>query len=357
MMPVLRNGFVSTFDALAAWWRSRGPGPHLAPSARRAPARVVPIGASARTRAESTMSVHAEEALRTFLSVALDEKRSGPPGETERVAMKPLVDAGSAALSKLEVHAKYLPRRPSMLPKLLSAMANDGSSMRELARIISADPTMLCNLLRVANSVLYRVNDKKIDSLERAVTRVGMDGIRSVIATALMHPVLARGTGWFATFPETIWEQTQLAADAAELHAARLERSDAFNARLLALVHGLATNTVFRIVRDEVLTGRGEALKPAVAQLLDEWTTPIAQRIAQSWDLPAEVQGALIASRDDNALARSLFFGRLAGSQLLMIRRGRIKEFSARAFVLASDSRRKQVDRLWSRLAVEFLSR
>ena len=91
-----------------------------------------------------------------------------------------------------------------MLPKLLSAMANDSSSMRELAKIISGDPTMLGNLLRVANSAVYRANDKKIDNLERAVTRVGMDGIRSVIATALMHPVLARGTGWFASFPETI---------------------------------------------------------------------------------------------------------------------------------------------------------
>lgn len=357
-MPGLRNGFVTTLDALTAWWRSRGPDPYREPSSPRTAVRVVRVGMPAsRSRPESTMSVHAEEALRTFLSVALDEKRSGPPDDAELAAMKPLLDAGSAALSRLEVQAKYLPRRPSMLPKLLSAMASDGSSMRELARIISGDPTLLGNLLRVANSALYRVNDKKIDSLERAVTRVGLNGIRSVIATALMHPVLARGTGWFATFPETIWEQTQLAADAAELHATRLERCDGFNARLLALVHGLATNTVFRIVRDEVLAGRSETLKPAVARLLEQWATPIAQRIAVSWELPADVQAALIAPRADDALARSMFFGRLAGSQLLMIRRGRIKEFSARAFVLASDSRRRQLDRLWSRLAVEYLSR
>lgn len=350
-MPGLRNGFVTTLGALTTWWRSRSDEP------RPEKARVVRVGAPAsRPRSDSKMSAHAEEALRTFLSVALDEKRSGPPDAAELAAMRPLVDAGSAALAKLEVQAKYLPRRPSMLPKLLSAMASDASSMRELAQIISSDPTMLGNLLRVANSALYRVNEKKIDSLERAVTRVGIDGIRSVIATALMHPVLARGTGWFATFPETIWEQTQLAADAAELHAARLERCDGFNARLLALVHGLATNTVFRIVRDEVLSGRSDTYKPAVAMLLEQWTTPIAQRIAASWDLPPEVQGALAAPRADNLLARSLFFGRLAGSQLLMIRRGRIKEFSARAFVLASDSRRKQVDRLWSRLAVDCLS-
>ena len=352
MMPGLRNGFVTTLGALTTWWRSRSDAPRReVPRAGRA------VAPPSRPRPQSTMSAHAEEALRSFLSVALDEKRSSPPDEAELAAMKPLLDAGSAALSKLEVQAKYLPRRPSMLPKLLSALANDGSSMQELARIISGDPTMLGNLLRVANSALYRVNDKKIDNLERAVTRVGIDGIRSVIATALIHPVMARGTGWFATFPETIWEQTQLSADAAELHAVRLERCDGFQARLLALVHGLATNTVFRIVRDEVLTGRSDAFKPAVALLIEQWTGPIAQRIAASWDLPPEVQGALTAPRADNLLARSLFFGRLAGSQLLMIRRGRIKEFSARAFVLASDSRRKQVDRLWSRLAVDCLSR
>ncbi len=58
---------------------------------------------------------------------------------------------------------------------------------------------------------------------------------------------------------------------------------------------------------------------------------------------------------DQSPLGRSLFFGRLAGAQIVMIRRGQVKEASARATLLASDSQRVQVDRLWSRIAASTL--
>ena len=294
---------------------------------------------------------HADEALRRFMAFALDDPRARQPGEDELVPLRPLIEAASAALSKLEVQARYLPRRPSLLPKLLSAMNNDANSMRELAAIIGGDPTLLGNLLRVANSVFYRNTEKPVESLERAVTLVGTDGIRSVIATSLIHPVMATGSGWFAKFPEIIWEQTQYAADAAEAHAQQVERVDGFSARLLALLHGLSINTVFRIVRDEVLLGHDATAKPAVVQLLDQWVAPTAQRIATNWDLPQELQAVLSWPHDQTPLGRSLFFGRLAGAQIVMVRHGCIKEASARATLLAADTRRMQVDRLWMRLA------
>jgi HD-like signal output (HDOD) protein len=300
----------------------------------------------------SDAPLHGEHALKLFTLFALDERRTALPGDDEMAALEPLIRAGSAAISKLEVQPRYLPRRPSLLPRLLSAMNSDSNSMRDLARIIGGDPTLLGNLLRVANSVFYRGTAKPVQSLERAVTLVGTDGIRSVIATSLVHPVMASGSGWFAKFPETIWEQTQYAADAAEAHALSVEHVDGFSARLLALLHGLAVNTVFRIVRDEVLPGRDEAAKPAVARLLDEWVVPVARQIAASWDLPPDLQAVLTASCEQEPLARSMFFGRLAGAQLVLVKRGRLKEASARAILLASDSRRVQIDRLWSRLAV-----
>jgi HD-like signal output (HDOD) protein len=298
----------------------------------------------------------AEESLRGFLSFALDDARVETPDDEMLALLEPMMRTASAALSRMEVQARYLPRRPSLLPKLLSAMNSDTHSMRDLAAIIGGDPTLLGNLLRVANSVFYRASAKPVESLERAVTLVGTDGIRSVIATSLVHPVMASGSGWFAKFPETIWEQTQYAADAAEAHAQTVERVDGFSARLLALVHGLAINTVFRIVRDEVLIGRSEAAKPAVAKLLEQWVAPTARRIAASWDLPPELQFVLDSPADQSPLGRSLFFGRLAGAQIVMIRRGHVNEASARATLLVSESQRMQVDRLWNRIAARALS-
>lgn len=351
MMPSIRNGLASTLGSFAAWWRGRGIG-HIATLDR--PLRPASLS-DAPLSDDGPVASHAEDSLRQFLAFALDGVRAEPPGEDELAALQPMIRAASDAISRLEVQARYLPRRPSLLPRLLSAMNSDANSMRDLAAIIGGDPTLLGNLLRVANSAFYRTCEKPVESLERAVTLVGTDGIRSVIATALVHPVMACGSGWFAKFPETIWEQTQYAADAAEAHAQNVERVDGFSARLLALVHGLAINTVFRIVRDEVLVGRNESAKPAVAKLLEQWVAPTARRIAASWDLPSELQQVLDSPPEQSPLGRSLFFGRLAGAQIVMIRRGRVKEASARATLLASDSQRVQVGRLWSRLAASTL--
>jgi HD-like signal output (HDOD) protein len=346
---LLSNGLASTLDSLAAWWRGRGVRTVPAPVPARKSTR--PAVAPAPAHEDKLSPTHADEALRRFMALALDDPRAKLPRDEELAKLQPLIAAASAALSKLEVQAKYLPRRPSLLPKLLSAMNSDANSMRELATIIGGDPTLLGNLLRVANSVFYRNTEKPVESLERAVTLVGTDGIRSVIATSLIHPVMATGTGWFAKFPEIIWEQTQYAADAAEAHALQVERVDGFSARLLALLYGLSINTVFRIVRDEVLVGRDASAKPAVAQLLDRWVLPTAQRIAGNWDLPQELQTMLAWPHEQTPLGRSLFFGRLAGAQIVMVRHGLIKEASARATLLAADTRRVQIDRLWARLA------
>ena len=92
-----------------------------------------------------------------------------------------------------------------------------------------------------------------------------------------------------------------------------------------------------------------------MVKLLDQWVAPTSRRIAATWDLPPELQFVLDSPADQSPLGRSLFFGRLAGAQIVMVRRGQVKEASARATLLASDSQRMQVDRLWNRIAASTL--
>jgi HD-like signal output (HDOD) protein len=298
--------------------------------------------------------VHADLALRRFTAYALDSSLGDLNAvECSAEDMAPLEPAGRV-LGTIELQAKYLPRRPSLLPRLMSAIANDSNSMRELAKIIGDDGALLGGLLRLANSSFYRQSGgRPIDSLERAVTRVGTDGIRSLVATALLHPVMTTSRGPFACFPEITWEHSQHAAVAAEMHAMQIQGADPFGARLLVLLHGLASNTVFRIVRAEC-PALAQVRPAALARLLDEWVAPTAMRIAESWQLPAPLS-AVLATPAGTGLARSLRFGRLAGALLMLVNHGHMRELSARAIVLADDTRRPQVDRLWTRLATTWL--
>jgi len=122
---------------------------------------------------------------------------------------------------------------------------------------------------------------------------------------------------------------------------------------LLVLILGLASNAVFRIAREHCLSEAGVS-PAALAKLLDDWVPATAQRIAESWQLPADMCSAL-ANPNGPALARSVHFGRLAGALLILVNGGHMREFSARAIVLADAHHCGEVDRLWSQLAITHL--
>ncbi|MEO8019602.1 MAG: HDOD domain-containing protein [Pseudomonadota bacterium] len=298
---------------------------------------------------------HADIAMRRFMAHALDASLEELRNEATPSELAELAPA-MRVLGNLKLQAKYLPRRPSLLPRLMTAINNDSNSMGAMAKIIGEDGTLLSGLLRLANSSFYRLSgNKPIDSLEKAVALVGTDGLRSLVATALLHPVMTGSPGAFSSFAEATWEHSQYSAGCAELHAVRIEQADAFSARLLVLLLGLASNAVFRVAREHCLAEAHDVRPAAMAKLLDDWVPFMALRIAENWQLPADLCNVLSAPAVPG-LARSLRFGRLAGALLVLVNRGHMRELSARAIVLADDHRRAQVDRLWSRLAIMHLS-
>ena len=299
-------------------------------------------------------AAHAEIAMRRFMALTLDVSLGDLRNDATPAELAGLEPA-TRVLGDLELQEKYLPRRPSLLPRLMTAINSDSNSMREMAKIIGEDGTLLGGLLKLSNSAFYGVRrHKPIESLEKAVALVGTDGLRSLVATALLHPVMTGAHGPFSSFAETTWEHSQYAAACAELHAAQVEGVDAFSARLLVLLHGLASNAVFRIARENCAS-MGDIPPAAIAKLLADWVPPTALRIAANWQLPTDLC-AVLSAPSAPGLARSFRFGQLAGALLLLVNRGHMRELSARAIVLADDERRTQVDKLWSRLAILHLT-
>jgi HD-like signal output (HDOD) protein len=353
MIAALRSG-LGSFAHIFGRWRTRT-APQTPENRQGSRHRTRFLAPEGDAPASPRPAPHADVALQRFMAHALDADLADlrrPPTEEDLAMLEP----ARRVLGNLDLQAKYLPRRPSLLPRLMSAINNDTNSMREIARIIGDDGTLLGGLLRLANSSFYRVSGgKPIESLEKAVTLVGTDGLRSLVATALLHPVMTGTRGPFSSFAETTWEHSQYAATCAELHASRLERADAFSARLLVLLRGLASNTVFRIAREHCLSDARAVSPAAIASLLDDWAAPTAARIAENWKLPSEMRDVLELPQG-SGLVRSLRFGRLAGALLLLVNRGRMRELSARAVILADDHRRPEVDRLWAKLAIAHLN-
>ena len=303
-----------------------------------------------------------DEALRRFVAFALNdsprEALSLPPDPDHA----PVFQAVAQILERIEARPEYIPRRPSLLPKLLATINDPQAAMVEISRIIAQDPALTGSLLRIANSPMYRVSNLPVESIDRAVTLVGVQGVRSIIATALLQPVMSGTSGAFSRFPELIWEHTLYAASAAEMHTVQVERSEPFISQLIGLLYGLSAIVVFRIIRDQFAAQPQLNPTPgSVARLLETWVPATAGRIAVSWELPERVQYALESQalaaelQMENALGRSLKFGRVAGAVVVLCRLGRITEQESRAIIVAGESRRREVERLWDRFAATSL--
>ncbi|HEX5462646.1 MAG TPA: HDOD domain-containing protein [Steroidobacteraceae bacterium] len=243
-----------------------------------------------------------------------------------------VVAAALAAIGDPASQRKYFPRRPKLLPELIRAINSENVSVRQLVPIVAGAPSLVGNLLRVANSSFYRVTQQPIETIESALVILGSDGLRSVMAAALMQPIFqVPGAGGASRFPEIVWEHAVRSA-----HAALVERANAFAAELLTLICGLAEIALFRAVLEHCLPpSAGERIDPlVVASILDSRSAAFAWHIAAEWRLSEEMLAAIeeqmASSEPATPLGRSLRFGRRAGTLAVLHGNSIIDEASLR---------------------------
>ena len=216
---------------------------------------------------------------------------------------------------------EYFPRKPMIVPRLLSALKNSDSALKEIVGIIMQDPVLTGDVLRYANSPLYRITREPVDSIGRAVTLLGVDGLRALIATSVMQPVFQVPRGCFENFSATVWRQAQHAAFAAQVCARSAGNCDSFSAHLLALLFYMSHIVLFRMTAAGYVHAAGSLPRPEVfARLIDDCTEELAGRIATDWELPTPMITALAehAARSPlekmSPLAHALYFGRICGA-------------------------------------------
>ena len=315
-----------------------------------------PTKAAAPARDAPPAPLAGSQALQKLRELALGAPTPGEPGP-EHAAVR------AAAIAVTEDGAtlrQLAPRRPSLLPQLIRAANDEAAPRRELAAIIRRDPSLVGSLLEMANSSFYRVSERPVESIDRAVVLLGSEGIRSLIAAAAMQPIFRVAGGPFPRFAQTVWEHAWRSANAAVVHAAMVEKADPFAAELLSLVWGLADVVLFQAVLERYAAVSKGKLRPharIIAALLETQSARVARRIGAGWELSA---GSLAAFEQQagaaealGSLGRSLRFGRILGALAVLRINGAIDDATARASFPGSSLAREQLDRMWLRIAAE----
>src|SRR5580692_3577237 len=200
-------------------------------------------------------------------------------------------DGVFAVLQADTLDPKYFPRRPTLMPQLMRAVDDPRSAPDKLARIVAHDPVLTSDVLRLANSPIYKTSPAPIETIQRAIVVLGVDALRGLVATAMLQPVFRATRSNFPRFPRMLWER---AACAAELYALKALPQDRFEAQLLILLSALGPLVVYGAALD--LYSQQPRLTPNATLLVDLTAAlgpQVSLRVAQQWESAPRLVAAI----------------------------------------------------------------
>ena len=222
--------------------------------------------------------------------------------DTQPALMNKSVSSSEKVLAELERRLQNnameeLPRKPGTLPMLMRALSAETTDRKHLTDIILSDPSLTDQLLQVANSPQFKPGDYLIESVDQAVFVLGLNGIRNVIAAAVMRPMMAARNSSEALFAQRAWRWGLTCARSAEM-IARIHNDDTSAHFMVGLLPSLAYITIRReiaaICRAENLDSEPEPALLKLALARHQWAT--CQLLANVWALPPKYHAWLLSA-------------------------------------------------------------
>ncbi|HEY2781718.1 MAG TPA: HDOD domain-containing protein [Steroidobacteraceae bacterium] len=300
--------------ALGMWVvvRLRTPIPTAALTPSRTPTQSkVPIAVPQSSRAELANNLVTERLWKLAFAAPAEAQMFEP-------AQAKIRDAVAAALQSDSPDPKYFPRRPTLMPQLMRAVDDQRTATDKLSRIIAHDPVLTSDVLRLANSALYRTSPVPIETIQRAIVVLGVDALRGLVATAMLQPVFRATRTNFPRFPRTLWERTERAARAAEMYAIKTQPQDRFEAQLVILLSALGPLVVYGAALDMYARHPEVVPNPTLMVALTAALGPqVSMRIARNWETSPRLVAAIERSSVEE-LTMALCVGELLGSLSLL---------------------------------------
>jgi HD-like signal output (HDOD) protein len=221
-----------------------------------------------------------------------------------------------------------VPRIPELISQLLTALSDENISTAALAAQVGRDLVLVAEVIREANSAYYRPVTP-IETLEGAVTMLGLNGLRMLLARIAFRPLLrVTVQGVARQVAPVVWKHSERCAFAASVMAPGLS-AGVFEAYLAGLMQNLGLQVAFQVA-DRICEGKvpgsrefGIALFAASGEL--------SSVIANHWDFPPEVVEAIARAGEPDGpnLAQALAQGDRIGKLRLLLDADVIQEDDA----------------------------
>jgi HD-like signal output (HDOD) protein len=202
-------------------------------------------------------------------------------------------------------HSGLVPRLPTVIPRVMSALRDEDSSAADLASQLGRDAVLVGEVIRLSNSPYYSTG-QKVDSLERAVLAIGRLGVRQLVVNAALKPLINLQVGHFTRLSGTVlWDQAEKAALAGDCMA-KHEKVDRLDAYLMAIVGNVGLTVALQLL-DRNFDGDQVPRSALFRQHLISKSRALSLVIARQWKFPGavlEAQQELIGAEDMQGLSK-----------------------------------------------------
>ncbi len=189
----------------------------------------------------------------------------------------------------------YLPPMPEVARRIRDCASDPEASAADLAKLISADPTLSGRLLHVANSPYFR-GLKPVESVQAAVSRLGMVCVRNLVTSLVMGALFDEiATPAIRRPLREAWEYATRVAAYSFVIARRFTRLSPDEAMLAGLMHNIGIAPILiRASKDSHRMARFQDLLDAA----DRNHASIGALVAELWALPPKVAIAIAEHED-----------------------------------------------------------
>ncbi len=180
-----------------------------------------------------------------------------------------------------------LPSLPDVVMKIRKMLQDENTDFERLSSAISMDPVLVSKLFVYANSAFYNRANIKIDSLEVAIGRLGIEVVRNTAMSLAMKQLYASDKHSDSSkYLRSVWAhgmKLSCMAHAVARGKAPLNDETAFLCGLLNEVGKLYIITK----AEEFPTLLGD--KKSFDAVLEKWNGQISKSIIEAWGFPEEI--------------------------------------------------------------------
>lgn len=176
--------------------------------------------------------------------------------------------------------------------RLRKVLQDPNQNIAGIAAAVAIEPLISAKLLHLANSVAFNPQGKEVVDLKSAITRLGLNAVRSASLSIVMTQLLrAKGMAEFTELTHSLWMHSIQTAAAARIIAKSLTRLNADEAMLAGLIHDLgAFYMLYRATQYDELRHRPDSVK----YLIIQWHESIGVSLLNALGIPEEIVDAMI---------------------------------------------------------------